>query len=174
MKLLFHICCAPCAIYPIKILQEKGIEVFGFFYNHNIQPYQEYKKRLEAVKEYAEFVNLRMIYQDEYNLVEFLQNTVYRENMRCTYCYHSRMEAAAKVAKHGKFNYFSSSLLYSKQQDHGLVKEIGENLGKKHGVIFYYQDFRKGWKEGIETSKKLGIYRQQYCGCIYSEDERYR
>jgi len=174
VKLLLHICCAPCTIYPLKKLGEQSFEVRGFFYNHNIHPYQEYQKRLEAVKKYTGMAGLEMIYQDKYDLLDFLQNTAYREENRCIYCYHSRLEATAKVARRGKFEYFSTTLLYSKLQNHERIREIGENLGKRHGVAFYYQDFREGWKEGIEVSKKLEIYRQKYCGCIYSEKERYR
>ena len=173
MKLLLHICCAPCLVYPLKKLSEESIEVWGFFYNPNIHPFQEYKKRLKAVKEYTEFIGLQMIYRDEYNLSRFLQNVVFREEKRCLYCYHSRLEAAAQVARRGNFDYFSSTLLYSTRQDHLMIKEIGEGEAKKYGVAFYYQDFREGWKKGIAVSKELEIYRQQYCGCIYSEEERF-
>jgi hypothetical protein len=77
------------------------------------------------------------------------------------------------MAKRGEFDYFSSTLLYSKFQKHDAIKSIGDAVGKSVGVKFYYDDFRKGWKEGVETSKTLKLYRQQYCGCIYSEKERY-
>jgi len=77
------------------------------------------------------------------------------------------------MAKKGKFDFFSTTLLYSKFQNHELIKTFGESIGKSVGIPFYYEDFRTGWKEGIETSKQLGMYRQQYCGCIYSEKERY-
>jgi hypothetical protein len=77
------------------------------------------------------------------------------------------------MAKRGKFDYYSTTLLYSKFQKHDKLKSIGDEIGKSVGVRFYYQDFRTGWKEGVEASKRLGLYRQQYCGCIYSEKERY-
>ncbi len=175
MNLLLLICCANCAIYPIQQLEkrEENKEFFGFFFNPNIHPYQEYQKRLQAVKEFAAGKNLRMIYRDEYNLEEFFQNVVFRESQRCRYCYYSRLLATAQVAKKGKFDYFSTTLLYSKQQEHELVKAIAEGLARKCGVKFFYQDFRAGWKEGIRISKNMGLYRQQYCGCIYSEKERY-
>ncbi len=85
-------------------------------------------------------------------------------------CYHERLKATVMVARKGKFDAFSSTLLYSKFQKHELIHEIGESLGKQYGVRFLYQDFREGWKQGIEESKRLGMYRQQYCGCIYSEN----
>lgn len=173
MKVLLHICCANCAIYPVQRLQKEGMEVFGFFYNPNIHPYQEYKKRLETVKEYSGKADLKMIYQDEYRLEEFLQNVVFRESERCLYCYYTRLRSTAKAARKGKFDFFSTTLLYSKFQKHESIQWVGEGLAKEYGVKFYYEDFRNGWKEGIDISKNLGLYRQQYCGCIYSEKERY-
>ena len=149
------------------------MEVFGFFYNPNIHPYQEYKKRLEAVNDFSILSNLKIIYRDEYRLEEFLQNVVFREKERCIYCYHTRLKATAQVARKGKFDFFTTTLLYSKSQKHQLVKEIGDGLAKESGVKFLYEDFRKGWKDGIEISHEMGFYRQQYCGCIYSEKERY-
>jgi len=114
-----------------------------------------------------------MTYHDEYALEEFLQNVVFRENERCWYCYYTRLKRAAQLAKREKFDFFTTTLLYSKFQKHEKVKEIGEELAREYGVKFYYRDFRKGWKAGIEISNDLGLYRQQYCGCIYSEKERY-
>ncbi len=173
MKILLHICCAPCAIYPVKFLREQGMDVMGFFYRHNIHPYTECLKRQEALESYAEQINLRVIYQDGYDLEGFIQNVAFRESNRCSYCYHERLRSTALVAKRGKFDYFTSTLLYSKFQKHDTIKSMGESIGKSAGVKFYYQDFRTGWKNGIEESKNIGLYRQQYCGCIYSEKERY-
>ena len=173
MKILLHICCAPCAIYPVKFLREQGMDVMGFFYRHNIHPYTECLKRQEALESYAEQINLRVIYQDGYDLEGFIQNVAFRESNRCSYCYHERLISTALVAKRGKFDYFTSTLLYSKFQKHDTIKSMGESIGKSVGVKFYYQDFRTGWKNGIEESKNIGLYRQQYCGCIYSEKERY-
>jgi hypothetical protein len=173
MRVLLHICCANCAIWPLQELKRKELEVFGFFFNPNIHPYREYQKRLEAVREFADKVALRMIYRDEYGLEDFLRQVVFRESQRCRYCYYSRLEATAQVAKHGKFDYFTTTLLYSKTQKHELIREIGTELGREHGVKFYYEDFREGWKEGIKVSKEMGLYRQEYCGCIYSEKERF-
>lgn len=145
----------------------------GFFYKHNIHPYTECLKRQEALESYAKEIDLRVIYQEGYDLEGFIQNVVFRESDRCTYCYHERLRSTALVAKHGKFDYFTSTLLYSKFQKHDLIKSMGESIGRNVGVKFYYQDFRTGWKIGIEESKSIGLYRQQYCGCIYSEKERY-
>ncbi len=173
MKLLLHICCANCAIYPLQRLGEKGDEVVGFFFNPNIHPYQEYQKRLESLKQYAERVGLKMIYRDEYLLEEFLRNVSHREKERCRYCYSIRLEATAQEAKKNLFDQFSTTLLQSAHQDHSLIKETGERLAKEVGIPFYYEDFRQGWRKGLEISKEMGLYRQQYCGCIYSEKERF-
>ena len=173
MKALIHICCANCLIYPLKSLREEGWDVMGFFYNPNIHPYQEYQRRLEAMREYEKEAAIQVIYRDEYDLEEFLRGVVFREDERCRFCYHLRLEATAKVAKHGRFDAFTSTLLHSKHQNHELIKAIGEAVGKEQGVRFLYKDFRDGWKQGIEESKALKLYRQSYCGCIYSEKERY-
>jgi len=173
MKVLLHICCAPCAIYPLKVLRSDGVEVRGFFYNHNIHPYQEFLRRQDALKTYAETQALKVIFQDGYDMETFLQNVVFREEQRCQYCYHDRLKTTAAMAKHGKFDYFTSTLLQSKFQKHELIRDMGESLGKTYGVPFYYHDFREGWQEGITESKRMKMYRQQYCGCIYSEKERF-
>lgn len=173
MKLLLHICCAPCAIYPVRVLQADNINIMGFFYRYNIHPYTECIKREETLKKWSEQIGLDVIYQTGYELDKFLQDIVFRESKRCEICYFKRLNATALVAKRGKFDYFSTTLLYSKFQNHHKIKELGNAIGKKTGVKFYYQDFSKGWKEGIEESKKANMYRQQYCGCIYSERDRY-
>lgn len=149
------------------------MDLMGFFYKHNIHPYQECVKRQETLQSYAESIDLRVVYQEGYDLEGFVQNVVFRESERCFYCYHDRLRSTALVAKRGKFDYFTSTLLYSKFQKHDMIKSIGESIGKKVGIPFYYKDFRVGWKHGIEESKRLGMYRQQYCGCVYSEKERY-
>ncbi len=173
MKALLHVCCANCAIYPIKTMRENGLEVMGFFYRHNIHPYTECLKRQEALEAYAEQINLKVIYQEGYDLEGFIRNVAFRESERCNYCYHDRLRSTALLAKRGKFDYFSSTLLYSKYQKHELIRSIGESIGKSVGVPFLYHDYREGWKEGIECSKQMGLYRQHYCGCIYSEKERF-
>jgi hypothetical protein len=173
MKILFHICCANCAIYPFERLTGTGKEVVGYFFNPNIHPYQEYQKRLESLRQYSEQVGLKVIYRDEYLLEDFLRNVAHREKERCSYCYAVRLESTAQEAKRNLFDGFSTSLLQSAHQNHLLIKEIGEDLARRHGMPFYYEDFRSGWRRGVEVSKSLGLYRQQYCGCIYSEKERY-
>jgi predicted adenine nucleotide alpha hydrolase (AANH) superfamily ATPase len=173
MKILLHICCAPCAIYPVQVLTGGGHYVHGFFYNPNIQPYQEFAKRAAALEEYAALQNLPVIWDRTYDLEGFLRQVVFREAERCRFCYHLRLLAAARAARGGKFDAFTSTLLYSKYQKHDWIREIGEQVARETGLPFYYEDFRQGWQTGQARSKELDLYRQQYCGCIYSERERY-
>lgn len=173
MRVLLHVCCVNCLLYPLEILRKEGKEVWGFFYNPNIHPYQEYARRRDALKGYADRIGLKVIWQDRYDLERFLRAIAFRETKRCEICYAMRLEATAQVARHGRFEAFSTTLLYSKHQNFDLVAELGEALGRQYGVKFLVRDFREGWREGIERSKALGLYRQQYCGCIYSEKERF-
>ena len=173
MKILLHICCAPCTIYPLDVLRKEGYEVTGIFYNPNIQPYTEYTRRLDTVVAYCENAGMRLIRSDDYPMEEFLRGVVFREETRCGYCYHLRMKYAVHVAKRGKFDGFTTTLLYSKFQNHERIRDVGESLGREYGVGFYYHDFREGWEEGIRASRDLNMYRQQYCGCIYSEKDRF-
>ncbi len=99
MRVLIHICCANCAIYPFEQLRARGNELVGYFFNPNIHPYQEYQKRLSALKEYSEKAGVPVIYRDEYLLEEFLSNVSHQVNNRCAYCYRVRLEAAAREAK---------------------------------------------------------------------------
>ena len=173
MKILLHICCGPCAIYPLQQLRNGGARVTGFFYNHNIHPYQEYRKRLEAAQQMASQAALPLILRDDYALEEFLAAVAAEPASRCRYCYASRLEQAARTASAEGFEAYTSSLLYSRFQQHETIRLLGEELGARYGVAFLYDDYRRGWQEGIRLSKEQGLYRQQYCGCIYSEKERY-
>ncbi len=130
-------------------------------------------KREETLGQYANEIGLKMIWQQEYEVEKFIQSVVFREKDRCRYCYHARLKATAMVAKKGKFEAFSTTLLYSKFQNHQQIIETGQALAREYGLKFFYHDFREGWKSGIEESKRLEMYRQQYCGCIYSEKDRY-
>jgi predicted adenine nucleotide alpha hydrolase (AANH) superfamily ATPase len=158
---------------PVKHLRELGWSVMGFFYRHNIHPFTECMKREQTLLDYSETIDLQVIRQKDYDLEGFMRSVVYRESDRCRYCYHDRLKSTALMARRGKFDAFSSTLLYSKFQQHDMIRAIGESAGKEAGVPFFYHDFREYWKAGIEESKRLGLYRQSYCGCIFSEKERY-
>jgi hypothetical protein len=154
-------------------LRSEGIEVTGFFYNHNIHPYQEFAKRRDAAQQMADQEGMQLIVRDEYRLEEFLANVAAEPDTRCGYCYASRLDAVAAAAREGGFDAFTSSLFYSRYQNHELMRTKAEEAAEKQGIPFLYRDFRPGWQEGIRRSKESGLYRQQYCGCIYSEKERY-
>ena len=173
MNILLHICCGPCATFPLQQLRTAGHQVTGYFYNHNIHPYQEYVRRRDTAVQMAEQQGMPLIMRDEYDVEGFLQNVAAEPNNRCSYCYASRLRATAQTAAERGFDAFTASLLYSRFQKHDEIRAMGDQLGKEFGVPFYYQDFRSGWQEGIKLSKEQGLYRQQYCGCIYSEKERY-
>lgn len=128
---------------------------------------------MQSAQQFCKEDNIPLILKDEYNLDEFLRKAAFRENDRCRMCYFDRLKYTAIIARKGNFDFFTTTLLYSKFQKHELIKEIGESLAKEYGVEFYYEDFREYWKEGIELSKEREMYRQQYCGCIYSERDRY-
>ncbi|MBI4794615.1 MAG: epoxyqueuosine reductase QueH [Deltaproteobacteria bacterium] len=138
-----------------------------------LRPYQEFARRAAALEEYAASQNLPVIWDRAYDLERFLRQVVFREAERCRFCYHLRLSAAARTARGGNFDAFTTTLLYSKYQKHELIREIGEQVARETGLAFYYEDFRQGWQTGQTQSKELGLYRQQYCGCIYSERERY-
>ncbi len=173
MNILLHQCCGPCSIYPISVLKKENHLITGFYYNPNIHPMTEFYKRLEAVLILNKREDIDTVVNEEYGLVKFTRNVVFRENQRCKYCYSMRIEMAAKTAKEKGFDAFTSSLLYSKYQDHDLMIELFKEASEKYEIDFLYRDFRVGWKEGIVKSKEIGLYRQQYCGCIYSEEDRY-
>jgi len=173
MNIFLHICCAPCAIYPVSRLREAGFALTGLFYNPNIHPFTEYRKRLESVRMFAEVAGLPVHFRDEYDLDGFLQRTVGRGAGRCEQCYRMRLGVAAADARQGGFTLLTTTLLYSRFQKHDLIRGVGDEMCKEQGVEFFYEDFRVGWQKGIALSKAMGLYRQQYCGCIYSEHERY-
>lgn len=146
----------------------------GFYFNPNIHPLKEYLRRADSVNKAAEVLGIRVIRGDrEYDPEKFLRQMVFREEQRCSLCYQFRLERTRNMALKGGFAFFTTTLLFSKRQKHDLVKSAGESLGTKKSA-FLYEDFRQGWHEGRETADEMGLYRQNYCGCIYSEFERFR
>ena len=173
MKLLLHICCAPCSAACVKVLREEKIDITGYWYNPNIHPYKEYENRLNALKEYSKMINLKVIYNDYYGLREFTSNVIDKIDNRCEYCYFSRMENVVKYAKDNGYDAFTSTLFISPYQKHDLLKKICENLSKKYNIEFKYIDFRPYYYEGKQMFYETGLYMQKYCGCIFSEEIRY-
>jgi hypothetical protein len=173
MNILLHICCGPCTAYPLRVLRAEGHLVRGYFHNPNIHPYQEFQRRLGALEEFGRRQELPIDYDRRYGLKEYLRQVVFNEDQRCRLCYRMRLVEVVRKAKEVGADAFSTTLLYSRYQQHAVIRAMGEELAAAHGIAFYYRDFRVGWQEGIDRTVAMGLYRQPYCGCIYSEQERY-
>ena len=173
MKTLLHICCAPCANQPIEVLRGDGLEVSGFWYNPNIHPFTEYRARRNCLRDYAATIDLPLIEQDEYALRPFIREVAEDIGNRCVKCYEMRLFEAARTAKEKGFDSFTSSLFISPYQNHELMRDVAERAASEHGVEFLYRDFRPYFKAGQEKARELEMYIQKFCGCIFSEQERY-
>jgi predicted adenine nucleotide alpha hydrolase (AANH) superfamily ATPase len=261
VRILVHICCAPCFTFVHQDLSGEGHEILGYFFNPNIHPYQEFLKRLHCLQRYTSLRPVEVVFDKEYDLDKYLvgalqarydtpayfkKSSIQRKgdgsfqekievkeslqikltprndtegatmvinvkenitkaqdalnrskdngpglaegihgvqdqekmsnsdlNPRCGYCIALRLAKTVEYAAANGFDGFTTTLLLSKYQPHDYIHTIGEQLAAKHGVEFYYKDFRIGWKESIRLSKELELYRQQYCGCIFSEYERF-
>ena len=174
MKLLLHTCCAPCSVYCIDSLRKEEIEPTVYWFNPNIHPYMEYKSRRDCLKEYTKNINVKAIFEENYGLDEFCKNVIGDLQNRClNYCYKVRLEQTAKYAKEHGYTHFSTTLLVSPYQNHeGLIK-VANEMAEKYNVEFLYRDFRVGFREGQAKARELGLYMQKYCGCVFSEEERY-
>lgn len=164
-----HICCAPCLIYPLECLRQKRAEAKGLFYNPNIYPLIEYERRRETLDCYSRQEGFEVTYAD-YAPADFFKLRF--DSGRCSLCWGLRLSKAAQLARKEGFDAFSTTLLASPYQDHKLLKGIGESVAEKEGVDFYYEDFRPGFRGAQEEAKRRGLYRQKYCGCVYSQVER--
>lgn len=173
MRILVHICCAPCFTYPHRRLTDKGHQVTGYFYNPNIHPYLEYKSRMNSLEKYAELKGARIIYKTDYDIENYLRGALAAED-RCRFCYTTRLTEAAKAASSLGFDAFTTTLLISPFQKHEMLAEAGEKVADEYSIEFYYEDFREGYKESREIARNLELYMQKYCGCIFSEKERYQ
>jgi len=174
--LLLHSCCAPCSSYVISYLANY-FNITILYYNPNIYPYEEYEKRKEEqIKLIKKLENnieiLDCDYEnDKYNdLIKGLENEPERGN-RCTICYKMRIEKTAFLAKKNNYDFFCTTLSVSPHKNANLINEIGQDLEKEYQIKWLYSDFKKkdGYKKSIELSKKYNLYRQDYCGCIYSK-----
>ena len=169
-----HTCCAPCSVYCIEKLREEGIEPTVYWYNPNIHPYTEYVARRACLKEYTNRINVKAIFEDEYGLDGFCKNVVDNLNARCVnYCYPVRLRKTFEYAKANGYDTVTTTLLYSIYQKHDFIKKLMEDLSKEFDIDFLYIDFRKGFWIGHEKAIEQGLYMQKYCGCIFSEEDRY-
>jgi epoxyqueuosine reductase len=173
-KLLLHICCAHCAAYPVEYFRGLGCEVSGLFYNPNIHPFTEHENRKTAVVSLSQIQDFPLVIPDGYDMPEYFRLVAGNEKDRCRYCFDLRLSRTAKEAKGRGFDAFSTTLLISRHADHAMLKATGERLAAEYGVEFHYVDFRKRFSDSHHIAKPYNLYKQQYCGCVYSEWERYR
>jgi hypothetical protein len=157
----------------VKRLREEGREVTGYWYNPNIQPYSEHEKRREALARFAEAVSLPVLWEPGYDILAFMRGIVEHERFRerCLICYRLRLEHTALRAAEGGFAAMSTTLLISPYQDQKAIYELGEEVAQAHGVVFYFENFRRGFAEHHRLAREYGLYCQRFCGCIYSEWE---
>ncbi|MCL2180164.1 MAG: epoxyqueuosine reductase QueH [Treponema sp.] len=174
MKLLLHCCCAPCSVSCVKYLRGEGIDPHLFWYNPNIHPFTEYKTRYDCLLEFAANEKLELDSVNDYGLRFFLKETLDRINERCKKCYSLRLEKTASFAAQNNFTAFSTTLLISPYQDHDAIKKIGEEIAAEKKIEFLYRDFRPLFREGQSLAREKKMYMQKYCGCIFSEEERYK
>lgn len=173
MKTLLHICCAPCANQCIEVLRTDHFEVTGYWYNPNIHPFTEYRERRNCLREYAKVIELPLMERDDYGLRPFVREVAEDISHRCGKCYEMRLFDTARKAAEGGFDSFTSSLFISPYQNFDLMRETAERAAKEYGVEFLFRDFRPYFRAGQEKARELGFYMQKYCGCVFSEEERY-
>ena len=179
--LLLHSCCAPCSSYVLEYLSD-FFKITIFYYNPNIYPEEEFYKRIEEqkrlirelpVKNKVDFIEGKYD-NDRYNSIIKGYEQEKEGGARCLICYNLRLEETVKLAKEKGFDYFSTTLSISPYKNAEKLNEIGEELSNTYGVKYLYADFKKknGYKRSIELSKKYNLYRQDYCGCIYSKPKK--
>ncbi|MGD0154237.1 MAG: epoxyqueuosine reductase QueH [Thermacetogeniaceae bacterium] len=174
MKLLLHVCCGPCATWPARSLLEQGADLTGFFFNPNIHPYQEYVKRLDGARELARRLEFTLLASEEYQPELYFRDVTWHEQERCRLCYTLRLQEAAVKAKETGCEGFTTSLLISPYQKHELISALGAEIGRRLDIPFIYYDWRPAFYEGRRQAREMGLYSQRYCGCLYSEYERFR
>lgn len=171
---LMHCCCAPCSLSCIEPLRAEGIEPVAFWYNPNIHPWKEYEARRDCLLEFAPTLGMQVVVQEDYGLREFMQAVAEDIDHRCTYCYEHRLEQTARAAAEQGFSAFTTTLLASVYQQHDRIAAAGERFAAQYGVTFLYRDFRPHFRNGNQHARELGMYMQKYCGCVFSEEERYQ
>ncbi|MDR1438917.1 MAG: epoxyqueuosine reductase QueH [Clostridiales bacterium] len=174
-SLLLHVCCGPCAIYPVRALAAEGAySVSGLFLNPNIHPEDEHKRRMAGAKALFAAEGLPLECSGGSEQGEWEAYGLGREQERCAMCYRRRLRDVAQTAARRGFDAFSTSLLISPYQKHGMIKAICEELSASLCIEFMYRDFRPHFREGQQLAKDAGLYRQKYCGCILSLAEARR
>ncbi len=174
VQMLLHLCCGPCAAGALPFWQDQGVGVVGFFFNPNVHPLLEFRRRLTAAKEAAQHARIPLTVDDYYDPEAWFAATASGNGTRCQNCISMRLERTAREAALQGCGAFSTSLSISPWQDHQAIKARGQEAGTKHGVRFLYEDLRPYYGASRRDSGRLGLYQQKYCGCLVSEWERYR
>lgn len=172
-RLLLHTCCGPCATYSVQRLRDDGFDLTAFWYNPNVHPFTEHQLRLDSMRRFAVGVDLPLVVAEGYDMPRYLREVVGDEADRCRHCYKMRLDAAAAQARQLGIDLVSTTLLISPYQNHELLRAVGDEVAAAHGVVFHYVDLRPGFRDSRRLARQLGLYRQRYCGCIYSEWERF-
>lgn len=171
-RLLLHACCAPCAEYPVYDLLSSGIRPDVLYYNPNIHPHFEWDRRREQVVQLGSIYDIQCFFSDDFRMADWLSKSWQGQyESRCDMCYFIRMDFVARYAKENGYDVFSTSLLVSPYQQHEKIRKIAESCAEKYGVRFYYYDWRPNFRKGQDMAREHGLYRQKYCGCIYSLDD---
>lgn len=173
MKLLLHSCCAYCAAYTADYWGRQGWEVTAFWYNPNIHPFREHQLRLEAMLKLAEKTGLPLMVDEGYEVIDYFKAIRAADEVRCQGCFQLRLGRTAQRAAQGGFSAFTTSLFISPHQKHRLLRLTGQAIAKGAGLAFLDADLRSGYRESHRMGRELGLYHQGYCGCMYSEWERY-
>jgi predicted adenine nucleotide alpha hydrolase (AANH) superfamily ATPase len=174
VKILVHACCGPCLLAPARALAAEGHEVRAFWYNPNVHPYREYRKRLAAFREASRREGWPAEVDDRYDVDYFLREVAVRREGRCPRCYYDRLSRAGARAAAGGSDAFTTTLLVSRHQDREALLEAGARVEAEVGLPFLARDFRPLDRESHRLAREMGLYLQGYCGCLYSEEERYR
>ena len=172
MSLLLHACCGPCAMYPVDMLLKANRDLDLYWFNPNIHPEFEWNRRLENLRIVAKHYDRKLIEEGDCRQA-YWESKAYLEefNSRCFYCYDVRLESTAKYAAEHGYEAFCTTLLVSPYQQHDVIIDTAKRKAIKYGVDFEYYDFRPGYREGQNMAREIELYRQKYCGCIYSLDE---
>lgn len=174
--MLLHICCAPCSTYVLEVLRA-DYNVTGFFYNPNIHPENEYQKRKNEAKRYTHDTGIKLVcgeYEDKrwFDIVKGLEDEP-EGGERCSLCFRMRLSETAKYASENGYNIIATTLSISPHKNASLINQIGNEITEEYKLEFYSADFKKrgGFEKSIKMSKEFGLYRQSYCGCIFSKKE---
>jgi len=175
-KLFLHVCCGPCACWPLEWFQTEkpSLKLELWYFNPNIHPQSEFRRRRDSLAFLAAQHGLSVDFSPPYDPKTFFRLISEQPDspQRCRLCYRLRFQEAAREAARRGHPAFATTLAFSKRQKHELIIEEGRRAAGENGLSFFYEDWRPGWQRGHERAKALGLYRQNYCGCLFSEMER--